>query len=68
MDFTTRLAIQAVVRGLFRSSVITGEQVRSVMAELQYAARHQSDRGHQMDAEELMNLASEVGKDAKVGD
>lgn len=68
MDGTTRRAIQAVVRGLFFGRVIGEEQVGAIMAELQEAASEQRDRGHQVDAGELMKLASDIGKDARIGD
>lgn len=68
MDFTTRLAIQAVVRALYQENVLGEQRVLAVMREIQEAATFQRERGHQQDANELMALASEIGKDARIGD
>ena len=68
MDLTTQLAIRAVVRGLAHSPAIDDEHIRLIMEELSNAADIQRERGHRVDEAELLSLASDIGKDAKLVD
>ena len=68
MDFTTKLAIRALVRGLSGSAATDDEKIRLIMEELSKAADLQRDRGHVVDEAELLSLASDIGKDAKLVD
>lgn len=68
MDLTTKLAIRAIVRGLSQSPAIEDEHIRLVMEELSKAADIQRDRCHFDDQADLLGLASDIGKDAKLVD
>lgn len=66
MDATTRLAIRAVVRGLSRAQAVDDFHIRLIMEELSRAADLQRESGHPVDEEELLALASHIGKDANL--
>lgn len=68
MDYTTRLAIRALVRGLAESRAIGNGPINEVIRGLLDAADMQRDRGFLDDADALLALASDIGADARVSD
>lgn len=68
MDQASRLAMQAIVRGLHSAHVLNKQAVIQIMTELQQTAVLLRDAGHQSDAADVIWLVSDIGKDAYIGD
>ncbi len=68
MDSITVLAISAVIRGLVHSRAISEEAVLAIMQELQEAASAQREQHFVVEAGQLSELASKIGKDARIAD
>ena len=67
MDMPTRLAIAAVVRALHRRRIIDEDEIVEIMHELEEAAEIPRRRDAPSEADELMELAKDIGRDANIG-
>ncbi len=68
MDTATHLAIQAVVRALFRRRIIDEDEIAEIMNELEEAAEMQRRGGRPEGEQALMRLAANIGRDANIGE
>ena len=68
MDRATRLAIGAIVGVLHRRGTIDEEEIAEMMNELSEAADRQQRVGENGVAEDLLELARDIGRDANIGE
>ena len=68
MDRATRLAIGAIVGVLHRRGTIDEDEIAEMMNELSQAADRQQRVGEEGVAEDLLELARDIGRDASIGE